>query len=82
MTNWQIAAALALVFVVGAQPEVAVATEQVPYTVERTLESGVEIRRYEETVVAETVIDAGSYGPFHWFLREARMNWGHVGRIR
>jgi len=61
MTNWQIAAALALLFVVGAKPEVAVATEQVPYTVERTLESGVEIRRYGETVIAETVIDAGSY---------------------
>lgn len=37
------------------------ATEQVPYTVERTLESGVEIRRYGETVVAETMIDSGSY---------------------
>ena len=37
------------------------ATEEVPYTVERTLESGVEIRRYGDTVIAETVIDAGTY---------------------
>ena len=61
MRNWQMATVLALAIVLGAQPEMAVATEQVPYTVERTLESGVEIRRYEETVIAETVIEADSY---------------------
>lgn len=61
MRNWRMATVLALATVLGAQPEVAVATEEVPYTVERTLESGVEIRRYDATVIAETVIDAGSY---------------------
>ncbi len=59
--RWRIATVLALGIILGARSEVAVATEQVPYTVERTLESGVEIRRYGETVIAETLIDAGSY---------------------
>lgn len=56
------ATVLALATVLGARSELAVATEEVPYTVERTLESGVEIRRYGETVVAETVIESGAYG--------------------
>lgn len=42
--------------------EATMATEQVPYTVERTLESGVEIRRYGDTVIAETLVEDGSYG--------------------
>jgi len=62
MTTWQIAAVAIGTMILGAQSELAMATEKVPYTVERTLESGVEIRRYGATVIAETVIDAGTYG--------------------
>lgn len=62
MTSWKLATLAALALTLGAHPEMAMATEQVPYTVERTLESGVEIRRYGDTVIAETVIEAGSYG--------------------
>jgi len=61
MTIWQTAAVAIFILTLGAQPEEAMATEQVPYTVERTLESGVEIRRYGATVVAETVIEVATY---------------------
>jgi hypothetical protein len=61
MAGWQTVTVAILALTLGARAEVAVATEQVPYTVERTLESGVEIRRYGDTVIAETVIDAGTY---------------------
>jgi hypothetical protein len=62
MAGWQAVTVALLALTLGARAEVAVATEQVPYTVERTLESGVEIRRYADTVIAETVIEAGTYG--------------------
>ena len=62
MTSRLMAALAAFLLGVIAQAEVAMATEQVPYTVEQTLDSGVEIRRYGDTVVAETLIDGGSYG--------------------
>lgn len=61
MTSRLMAALAAFLMSVMTQTEVAMATEQVPYTVERTLQSGVEIRRYGETVVAETLIEGGSY---------------------
>lgn len=62
MTGRLMASLAAFLMAASLQTEVAMATEQVPYTVERTLESGVEIRRYGDTVVAETLVDGGSYG--------------------
>ncbi len=62
MAGWQTITVAVLALTLGARAEVAVATEQVPYTVERTLDSGVEIRRYGDTVIAETVIESGTYG--------------------
>ncbi len=44
-----------------AQWEVAMASEQIPYSVVRTLDSGVEIRDYGLLVVAETQVDAQSF---------------------
>ena len=61
MTSRLVAALAAFLLGVMTRAEVAMATEQVPYTVERTLQSGVEIRRYDSTVVAETLIEGGSY---------------------
>ena len=61
MTIRLVAALAAFLMGVMTRSEVAMATEQVPYTVERTLQSGVEIRRYDSTVVAETLIEGGSY---------------------
>lgn len=37
------------------------ATEQVPYVVERSLGENVEVRRYDQAIVAETVIDTEAY---------------------
>lgn len=37
------------------------ATEQVPYVVEQTLADSIEVRRYPDVIVAETVIEADSY---------------------
>ena len=61
MRSRLVAALAAFLLGVMTRAEVAMATEQVPYTVERTLQSGVEIRRYDSTVVAETLIEGGSY---------------------
>lgn len=62
MLGWKAVAVALVAMALVVRPGVVMATEQVPYTVERTLESGVEIRRYGDTVIAETVIEAGSYG--------------------
>ena len=62
MAGWHTATVAILAMTFGALPERAMATEEVPYTVELTLESGVEIRRYGDTVIAETVIESGTYG--------------------
>ncbi len=61
MAVWHTVTVALLAMTLGASAEKAMATEEVPYTVERTLESGVEIRRYSDTVIAETVIDGGTY---------------------
>ena len=61
MAGWYTITVAIVAMTLGALPERAMATEEVPYTVERTLESGVEIRRYGDTVIAETVIDASTY---------------------
>lgn len=50
-----------LALLASAQSGVVMATEQVPYVVERALSDNVEVRRYDATIVAETVIDAQSY---------------------
>ena len=62
MAGWHKATVALLALSLGAFSEVTMATEEVPYTVERTLESGVEIRRYGDTVIAQTVIESGTYG--------------------
>lgn len=46
----------------GLVSETALATEQVPYRVERSLGERAEIRSYGELIVAETVIDSGDFG--------------------
>jgi len=45
----------------GLAAESVMATEQVPYQVERSLGERTEIRSYGEAIVAETVIDGGDY---------------------
>lgn len=62
MAGWHTLAVAIWAMALGALPEVAMATEEVPYTVERTLDSGVEIRRFGDTVIAETVIESGTFG--------------------
>ncbi|MFO1494019.1 MAG: heme-binding protein [Lysobacterales bacterium] len=52
---------LALALMALQPVEQAMATEQVPYVVEQTLGEDVEIRRYDPSIVAETLIERGDY---------------------
>lgn len=54
-------AVLALLAAISCFAECAMATEQVPYTVERAIGKRIELRQYGPTLVAETIVDGDSF---------------------
>jgi len=54
-------AALILLVAISSTSERVMATEQVPYVVERAMGNNIELRKYGPTVVAETLVDDESF---------------------